>query len=242
MSGLKVRGLTVLRGGRPILSDLSFDVPAGAWCGLIGVNGAGKTTLLKALAGRLPVEAGAVTLEGADVVDPRDRARRISLTTDTERLPDAPRALRLIAEVARAHGTEPRPAHLAGLWSALALDEISEQPIGVMSAGQRQRVSANLAFIGSPRLVLLDEPFNALDPLIAFDLKSALRDLARSGLTIVTAMHDLPTLALHCGHGLLLSRGHLAQAFDATALSEARQVPGAFEAEVLDRWRRAERR
>ena len=242
MARLDVSALTVVRGGLPVLHAVDFTAPAGIWCGLIGVNGAGKTTVLRALAGRLPVEAGEVRLDGALVSRPDERARRIGLSVAPDRLPDSVRVDRLAAEVARAHGAEARPERLTDLWRALALDEIVGRTVGVLSLGQRQRVGLWLAFLGAPEVVLLDEPFNALDPLIAFDLKRALAGLAGRGLTIITALHDLPTVALHCTHGLLLSHGRLAETFDAGALVEARRDPGAFEADVLQRWRRAERR
>ena len=239
---LLVRNLSVDRGGRPVLAALDFSLPAGVWSGLIGVNGSGKTTLLSALAGRLPTRDGVVALDGVPLAAPKDRAGGIGLSVPAERLPEAPTVARLLAEVARAHGAEVRPARLDALWRALALDEIAERPIRILSAGQRQRLGLYLPFMGDPRVVLLDEPFNALDPLIAFDLKTALRGLAADGLTIMTALHDLATVALHCGHGLLLSHGRLVETFGTEALAEARRNPSAFEAEVLERWRRAETR
>ena len=240
-SGLKIESLSVARGGQIVLSDIDLEVPRGAWCGLIGVNGAGKTTLLRAVAGRLAQDQGAVCVEGVRLDRPRDRARHIGLSVSPERLPDVPTVARLLAEVARAHGVPERPDQLAPLWRALVLDELIDRPIHILSAGQKQRLGIHLAFMGAPSVVLLDEPFNALDPLIAFDLKRVLKAMAADGLTIVTAMHDLAIMALHCSHGLLLSHGRLAEVFDAEVLAVARRDPAAFEASVLDRWRHAER-
>lgn len=240
--GLQIEGLDVTRGGQRILSDIAFTVPRGAWCSLIGVNGAGKTTLLRAVAGRLAHERGEVQVEGARLDLPRDRARSIGLSVSADRLPAAPTVARLLTEVARAHGVPARQDHLEPLWRALALDELVDRPIRILSAGQKQRLGIHLAFMGAPSVVLLDEPFNALDPLIAFDLKRVLKAMAADGLTIVTAMHDLAMMALHCSHGLLLSHGRLAEVFDAGALAVARRDPAAFEASVLERWRHAERR
>lgn len=242
MSGLEVSGVSVKRGGRRVVEAVSFAVPAGQWCGLIGVNGAGKTTLLRALAGRLPSEAGEVRLNGEALITPEARAGRIAISTAPERLPGAVSLRRLAAEIARAHGAEPWPEHLSPLARALALDEIAEAPIHTLSAGQKQRAAVYLSFLGTPDVVFLDEPFNALDPLIAFELKRALKGLAASDLILITALHDLPTVALHCDRGLLLSHGRLAETFDPETLAAARADPGRFEAEVLDRWRRAERR
>jgi len=242
MSGLGVTGLCVDRGGRRVLDDVSFTVPSGAWAGLVGVNGAGKTTLLKALAGRLPISEGEVRLDGEILRRPRRQAQLVGLSVGGDRLPDAPRVDRLVAEVARAHGAEAWPSTLSQLQKALALTEIAEDLVAVLSTGQRQRVGLYLAFLGAPRLVLLDEPFNGLDPMIAFDLKRALKALAESGLMILTAMHDLITVSLHCDTGLLLSNGRVAEAFGPERLQASRQDPGAFEAQVLSQWRQVERR
>lgn len=240
-SGLRIEGLDVTRGGQAVLSDIAFTVPRGAWCSLIGVNGAGKTTLLRAVAGRLAHERGEVQVEGVVLVLPRDRPRLIGLSVSPERLPDAPTVARLLAEVARAHGVSERPEPLAPLWRALAMEELVDRPIRILSAGQKQRLGIHLAFMGAPSVVLLDEPFNALDPLIAFDLKLVLKAMAADGLTIVTAMHDLAMMALHCSYGLLLSHGRLAEVFDAETLAAAKRDPAAFEASVLERWRHVER-
>ena len=239
--GFKIEDLSVALGSQTVLSDITFEVPRGAWCGLIGVNGAGKTTLLRAVAGRLAHGQGAVHIDGVRLEQPRDRARCIGLSVSPERLPDAPTVARLLAEVARAHGAAMRPDHLAPLWRALVMDELVDRPIRILSAGQKQRLGIHLAFMGAPSVVLLDEPFNALDPLIAFELKLVLKTMAADSLTIVTAMHDLAMMALHCSHGLLLSQGRLAEVFNADALAEARRDPAAFEASVLERWRHAER-
>ena len=242
MSGFEVSGVSVRRGGRRVVEAVSFAVPTGQWCGLIGVNGAGKTTLLRALAGRLPSEAGEVRLAGETLASSEARAGRIAISTAPERLPGAITVRRLMVEVARAHGAEAWPEPLRQLKAALALDEIADQPIHSLSAGQKQRAAIYLSFLGSPEVVLLDEPFNALDPLIAFALKRALKQLAASGLILITALHDLPTVALHCDCGLLLSQGRLAETYDPAALAAARADPGRFEAEVLDRWHRVEHR
>jgi len=242
MSVLSVSGMSVRRGGRSVVEAVSFTLAPGHWCGLIGVNGAGKTTLLRALAGRLPVEAGEVRLNDVALASPEAKAGRIAVSTAPDRLPGAITVRRLMIEVARAHGAEPWPERLRALKSALALDEIAENPIHILSAGQKQRATIYLTFLGTPDVVLLDEPFNALDPLIAFALKRALKDLARSGLVLITALHDLPTVALHCDCGLLLSQGHLAEVYDPATLAVARSDPGRFEAEVLERWQRVERR
>lgn len=237
---LSVRDLYVERSGHPVVSGVGFALPQGSWCGLIGVNGAGKTTLLNALCGRLEIAAGEVALDGRILARARDRALAVGVSVPSDALPTAPTVERLISEVAKAHGRDPAE-RMQGLWQALALDEIATHRIGVLSAGQKQRLGLYLAFVGQPHVVLLDEPFNALDPLIAYDLRSALKAWVDGGRILITAMHDLTAVALHCTHGLLLSKGQLVETFGPDQLSIARQDPAGFEARVLERWRQAER-
>jgi ABC-type multidrug transport system ATPase subunit len=98
----------------------------------------------------------------------------------------------------------------------------------------RQRVAIALAFAGEPSLVILDEPFSWLDPVAAFDLRQALRTLVRGGLTLVTALHDLGTLATACDEGLMLADGRVALTIDRGMLEQASQDPQRFERQTID--------
>jgi ABC-2 type transport system ATP-binding protein len=85
--------------------------------------------------------------------------------------------------------------------------------------------------------VILDEPFNWLDPVAIFDLREALRDMVAGGLTLITALHDLGTLASACDAGLMLADGKVALALDEDILRAAAQNPQAFERQTIDRLR-----
>ena len=99
---------------------------------------------------------------------------------------------------------------LRALRRALAFDPYIDQRIGTLSQGMRQRLAIFCAFLARPRAVLLDEPFNWLDPISAFDTKAALAGLVAQGLTLVTALHDIASLVRQCEAGLLLSDGRSA--------------------------------
>ena len=106
--------------------------------------------------------------------------------------------------------------------------------VGDCSAGTRQRAAIALAFAGGQSLAILDEPFNWLDPVAAFDPRQALYTLVDGGLTLLTALHDLGTLATACDEGMMLADGRVALAIDRAALAQAAQASQDFERRTID--------
>jgi ABC-2 type transport system ATP-binding protein len=235
---LSVSDLAVDRGPLQVVRDFTYANDAPAWIGLIGANGSGKTTLLRALAGRLPVRSGRILLGGRDVsADRAARAARIGFAVDPGALPGdlSPAELFAVSSV-DAHAAD-APV-LRPLRSALGIERFMERRCGALSAGMAQRVALFAAFLDLPGLVILDEPFNWLDPVTAFDVKQALAALVRDeGLTIITALHDVSTLTGYCSRGILMSGGRIALALEADALEAGKASPGAFEAMVVARLR-----
>ena len=125
-------------------------------------------------------------------------------------------------------------AHLGTLHIALGLAPLLDRWIGDCSAGMRQRIAIAAAFASGHPLVILDEPFNWLDPVAIFDLREALRALVDRGLTLMTALHDLGTLAVVCDNGLMLADGKTALTLDEGILKDAAQNPQAFERQTID--------
>lgn len=232
--------LCVDRGRAAVVQGVTFSNGAPAWIGLIGANGSGKTTLLRAIAGRLPVASGRILLGGADVTtNLAARANQIGFAVEGEFLPGdlTPRELYAIS------ANEPRPwqrAELQQLGRALRIDHLLDSKCGILSAGMAQRVAIFGAFLDLARIVILDEPFNWLDPVTAFDVKLALTALVQDhGVTIVTSLHDVTTLTSYCTRGVLLSAGRIALTLEVDDLAAGKQKPAAFEAMVVDQLREA---
>lgn len=241
MTILAIEALDIDRGPTRAVRGLDLTMDGPGWFGVAGANGAGKTSLLACLAGRLAPSGGRILLDGRDLTDdPGERAGRIGLTPRPALMPGRMTAGALIAAVAAAQGEQAaRPQRLADLWAALDLDGLAGQRIDRMSDGQRQRTALYLTFLGAPPVILLDEPFNGLDPTVAADFRAALRALIRDeGVLVVSALHELTLLALHCDAGALLAQGELRQGLDAQALSAARTDLPAFEAAMVARMRR----
>jgi ABC-2 type transport system ATP-binding protein len=169
-------GTTVERGGQRVVHGVDLAVEQRSWFGLIGANGSGKTSLLRALAGRLPFAGGSCRVDGDELIaDRAGRALRFGFSPPADKLPDALRA-RDVLELVGGSIDEVR-SRLGPLLVALGLNPLLDCWIGDCSAGMRQRIAIAAAFAGGHALVILDEPFNWLDPVAIFDLREALREM-----------------------------------------------------------------
>ncbi|MEG3180968.1 ATP-binding cassette domain-containing protein [Sphingomonas sp. LT1P40] len=233
---LAVEALRVMRGQTLAVCEVTLAVPAQTWFGLIGANGSGKTSVLRAVAGRLAAQGGQIRIGGVDMsADRAARARAIGFAPDPAMLPDALTAREILSIAGGA--LEPALATLGSLAAALEIERLIETRIGACSAGMRQRIAIACAFARPTDIVILDEPFNWLDPLAAYDLRRALRARVDDGLTLVTALHDLTTLAGSCDSGALLAEGCVAFEIDADAILAARSDPLAFERTTIEHLR-----
>lgn len=235
---LELLDLRLFRGATPAVDGVSLVLEAGRWTGVIGANGSGKTSLLRAVAGRLEVQGGRILADGRDRTGDRPwRAANIGFAPDIGALPPSLAGTELFSIVAPGWDRAAFPTSLARLREALDFDRFASHRIATLSAGMKQRLAIFLAFLGSPRAVILDEPFNWLDPVCAYDTKTALAGLAAEGLTLATALHETSTLVGFCNSGLLLREGRIGRRLDEAALESGRRDYPAFEAEMIRRLR-----
>jgi ABC-2 type transport system ATP-binding protein len=232
-AAILLTGAAVERGGRRVVHAVDLTVTTGSWCGLIGANGSGKTSLLRALAGRLPFAGGSCQISGQEMAaDRAARAACFGFSPPADKLPDALRG-RDILELVGGNIDDVLP-RLGPLSGALGLRPLLNHWIGDCSAGMRQRIAIASAFAGGHGRVILDEPFNWLDPVATFDLRQALRQMVSGGLTLVTALHDLTTLAAACDTGLMLADGQVAITLNEEMLRAGAQNLQAFERQTID--------
>ncbi|WP_404334950.1 ATP-binding cassette domain-containing protein [Sphingomonas sp. MMS12-HWE2-04] len=212
---------------------MDLAITAGSWFGLIGANGSGKTSLLRGLAGRLPFASGSCRISGREVGEDRAaRAAWFGFAPPADRLPDSLRgrdALELVGG-----DIEEVLLLLGPLSEALGLAPLLDHWIGNCSAGMRQRIAIAAAFAGGHAHVILDEPFNWLDPVAIFDLRQVLRQMVSDGLTLITALHDLTTLAAACDTGVMLADGRVAMILDEDMLRAGARDLQAFERQTID--------
>lgn len=238
---LEIERLHVDRGGAPAVLGVDYASHQPGWIGLVGANGSGKTTLLRALAGRLPIRSGRIAIGGVDLsADRARRAKLIGFAIDNAMLPADLTPRELFALSAEAENAIDDPA-LAPLRVALRFESFIDRKCGALSAGMGQRVALFAAFLDLPGIVILDEPFNWLDPLTAFDTKQALRALVLArGLTLITALHDISTLTAYCNRGILLSAGRIALTLEESELRAGLTDPVSFETRMVDRLRNSD--
>ncbi|MFT8890676.1 MAG: sulfate/molybdate ABC transporter ATP-binding protein [Acetobacter papayae] len=182
---------------KALLRKVSLNVPDSAFVALVGPSGAGKTTLLRAIAGLDPYQSGTVSLDGQVMEDVSARAGQIGFVFQNYALFPHMTAARNIAFGLDVLPAARRPARariderVKELLDLMQIPELGSAYPARLSGGQRQRVALARALATGPRVLLLDEPFGALDPIVRRSIRSWLRDLHdRLGLTTILVTHD----------------------------------------------------
>ncbi|MFG3495731.1 ABC transporter ATP-binding protein [Streptomyces sp. NPDC047928] len=203
---IRAENLTVRFGADTVLDGLDLHVPAGELAVLSGANGAGKSTLLRALAGLLPPTSGRVTIGGHE---PAERAARelLGFVQDEPPLYEYLTVREHLALVARLWGTPVRDS-LAGL-DRFGAAEWSDALIRDLSLGTRKKVGLVAATLHRPRAVLLDEPFNALDPEAADELAVLLAEWRGEGRTVLVCSHERRRVEGLADRQVVLGAGHV---------------------------------
>jgi ABC-2 type transport system ATP-binding protein len=204
-NAIEVDGLTVVRGGRPALTDVSLRVPVGSVTGLLGPSGCGKSTLIRAIAGSQRIRRGTVTVLGEAAGSPANRPRVGYVTQASSVYPDLTIGQNLAYFAAMAGD---RAAGVDQVLDEVGLRDRRHDLTGNLSGGQRTRVSLAAALVGRPDLYLLDEPTVGLDPVLRRDLWQLFAGLAAQGRTLVVSSHVMDE-AGRCDRVLLMREGRL---------------------------------
>ncbi len=207
MTALSVRGLTVLRDGRPVLRDTGLSAESSSLTCLLGLAGAGKTSLLAAIAGLLPIGQGAVLIGGADVTRLTPRRRGVGFLAPGTSLAEGRTVRGALSRLAGAGGA----ARAAVLIDALGLAGVAGQGAGLLSHGQAALALAAARLLPPGGVLLVDEAGAGLDDPSRVAFISILRDLAAAGRTVLMATR-CPRLAQAADHLVLLSDGRVLQA------------------------------
>ena len=194
------------------LSPTSFELPdGGGITGLLGPNGAGKSSLLQLLSGLLPPSGGEVRVFGEAPFRNAAVLSRLGLVPEGDRLPTGLRGdrwLRMMGELSGLSG-EGLASAVARSLATVGMTERAHLTFTRMSKGMRQRIRLAQALLHEPELLILDEPFNGLDPEARLSLMAMLRDLAEKGTRIIVSSHILGEIAMLTDRILLLFRGRL---------------------------------
>ncbi|MFE9582995.1 ABC transporter ATP-binding protein [Nocardia sp. NPDC006044] len=202
---VEVQNLTVRRGGREVLHDVSLTIPRGSITGLLGPSGCGKTTLMRSIVGTQVVESGEISALGRPA-GAAELRRRIGYVTQAPSIYSDISVHENVAYFAALYGRE-RTATEDAI-NAVGLTEHAAQRGDQLSGGQKTRASLACALVAQPELLILDEPTVGLDPVLRVDLWKQFRELAADGTTLLVSSHVMDE-AEHCDRLLLMRDGHL---------------------------------
>ena len=228
---LEVSGLAVRHGAVPAVDGVDLTVGAGETVALLGANGAGKSTLLAAIAGLTRASAGAIRLDGRPVTG---RAAEVRARLGVGYVPEGRRVfpgmtvadnLEVAARAPRAERRR-RLAAVAALFPSLA--EHAARRAWTLSGGQQQMLAIGRALMGSPRVLLLDEPSLGLAPVLTAELFAKLREIADGGTAILLAEQNAARALDICQRGYVMRGGRVALAGDAAALRRGAHLETAF--------------
>lgn len=200
-----VRGLTKSYGGQVVLDRLDLDVHAGEVVGLIGANGAGKTTAVECLQGLRRPDAGRMRVLGLDPLQDAQRVRsQIGSQLQDSGLPDRMRVSEAVALFAGPDAADP-----AALMEQFGIGHRARTPFAGLSGGERQRLFLVLALLNRPRLVILDELAQGLDPAARRNVWAAVEELRRTGVTVLLVTHELTEAEALCDRVVAMRAGQV---------------------------------
>jgi ABC-2 type transport system ATP-binding protein len=205
VNSIEVDHLDVVRGGRHVLTDVSLEVGEGTVTGLLGPSGSGKTTLIRCVVGVQRITSGAVRVLGLTAGAPALR-RTVGYVTQA---PSVYRDL-TVRENLRYFGAilDVGARRVDEVIGEVALRAEADSRVDRLSGGQQSRVSLATSLLGSPRLLLLDEPTVGLDPVLREDLWALFHRLAETGVTLLVSSHVMEE-ATRCHRLLLLRDGRM---------------------------------
>jgi len=207
---LAVNGLRKTYSSKTAVDDLSFAVHYGEVVGLLGPNGAGKTTTLNMILGVLGPDQGQVIIDGLNIATCRIQAmERINFAAVYAPLPGNLTVEQNLRVFGMLYGVQNLTARMDKVIAQYGLEKIRKTRCGVLSSGEQTRVSLAKAMLNTPRLLLLDEPTASLDPAVAQDIRTSIRDYAAQGGSALYTSHNMQEVEAVCDRVLFLSQGRI---------------------------------
>jgi len=207
MCKLKVDNLSLQYGSQIILKNLSFSIKAGQIVGLLGPNGAGKSSIIKILAGLVYPDSGKLVLNGIEQRNFAELRKYCGYLIDSPSFYPYLTARQNLNLIKRINKSD---LSVDELLIKVGLPDVKGKKVKHFSTGMKQRLSIAQALLRSPEILILDEPFNGLDPNGFQDLIILLRELNNKGITILVSSHLLNELELLADTFLLLHQGNIA--------------------------------
>ncbi len=204
---VSLRGLTKRYGERVAVDGLTIDVPAGVVAGFVGPNGAGKTTTMAMLLGLVAPSGGDGSVLGQPLGDPAAYLGGVGALIEGPAFYPALSGERNLAVLATAGGHD--PAQIPQLLELVGLTERGDDRVRRYSFGMKQRLGIASALLGDPRLLILDEPINGLDPAGVHEMRGLIGRLASGERTVLVSSHVLTELEQVCDWLIVIDGGRL---------------------------------
>ena len=205
---LEVSGLRKSFGSVQAVDDISFSVCSGEVFGLLGPNGAGKTTTLKSMLGLVVPDGGLVKIEGFDgLKDPKNARKNVGFLPERVALYQNLTALQNLELFAQVKGVS--LSSCIPLLEQVGLADAMNRRVGGFSKGMLQRLGLARALVGSPSVLVLDEPTGGLDPRGVVEIRNQILELKKSGVTVVLSSHILSEVQAVCDRVAIVSGGRL---------------------------------
>jgi len=181
-------------GRQQVLQDINLAIAPGESVAMIGPNGSGKTTLIKSILRLALPEEGSIAVNGISIDDGCDYRKHIGYMPQMSRLPEHMRVYQLFDMMKQARQDKAKDELDEELYELFDIASMSDKALGALSGGMRQKVSASLAFLFRPEILVLDEPTAALDPIANEALKSKIRKTRNEGRVVLITSHNLSDL------------------------------------------------
>lgn len=209
---LVLQGLWRRFGQKVAVSGVDLTIPTGSFYGLVGPNGAGKTTTLSMATGLLRPDAGTVLVHGVDLwANPVEVKRTLGVLPDGVRLFDRLSGRQLVTYAGLLQGLD-RPtveSRTGDLLAAVGLTQDADTLVVDYSAGMTKKIALACALVHAPRVLVLDEPFEAVDPVSAANIREILHQYVAGGGTVVVSSHVMDLVQRMCDHVAVIAEGHV---------------------------------
>lgn len=222
-------------GDLAVIHDVSFAIGPGTFIGVVGPNGAGKSTLLLALSGQFRPDSGKITFAGQDIYENNLQFKRqIGFVHESPFFYPNLTAFEIMQFVADAKGvdTEKQKEEIERLLEQVLLIENQAKLTSELSMGMRKKLAIACAFLGSPKIVFLDEALNGVDFESTFHIKTLLKNFVAAGGTIVLSTHVLEIIEKLCERLVILRQGKLIEDWDAQQMALLKSENDGFDLET----------
>lgn len=212
VNAIDAQDVVKLYGNNLALDHLYLQIPAGSFFGLVGPNGAGKSTFLSIATGLLEPDRGTVFINGISMWDEPVAAKgALGVLPDGMHMFDRLSGIEHLTFVAQLRGLDKQSAiqRSRSLLQTFELPLDKKKTISEYSTGMRKKIGLALALVTSPRLVVLDEPFEAVDPVSANTLQQVLKEYVKRGGTVVLSSHVMATVESLCTHVAVINQGRI---------------------------------